>query len=314
MEELHVYSPEDVILSNLHELSDRLDILGEQELAHIRELAVELVNERDWSELLHALPDHRPPLLTPNDQTSPAARQALTWFHRTIQPQKCVLLCSEICRLLLQKRELPIGFFFPDTEEIAHDAVHRIIYQRSSYTDAAYLKLSSLIADPRAAYAHSFLSACEEVYNGFSEYCILPVENSSEGLLVSFSELIERYDLKIAASCDVESGGRTTRFALLRRNLLPLLTDSTASTYFECAIPLGGSPEVADVLTAAQICGLRLYRIDSLPRSLPDARFSAHLSFLTDHGDLRTFLLYLSMDTPQYTPIGLYPHFTKKGK
>lgn len=314
MAELHVYSPEDVILSNLRELSARFDSLGEQELAHIRELATELAAERDLSELLHALPDHRPPLFTPNDKTSPAAHGALTWFHRTVQPQKCVLLCAELCRVLLQKRNLPVGFFFPDADEISHDASHRIIYQRSSYTDTAYLMLSSLISDPRAAYAHSFLSACEEVYNGFSEYCILPIENSSEGLLVSFAELIERYELKVAASCEVESGGRTTRFALLRRNLLPLLTVPNAQEYFECIIPPEASPDIADVLTAARICGLHLYRMDSLPHPSRDARFSAHLSFLTEPGDLRTFLLYLAMDAPQYTPIGLYPHLPKKGK
>ena len=42
MEDLNAYTPEEIILANLAELSGRFDALREQLSAHLRELALEL--------------------------------------------------------------------------------------------------------------------------------------------------------------------------------------------------------------------------------------------------------------------------------
>ena len=58
MERFRTYSPEDTILSNLSEVSERHAILFEQELAHISELALEWMNNRPQDEeALYALGD-----------------------------------------------------------------------------------------------------------------------------------------------------------------------------------------------------------------------------------------------------------------
>lgn len=316
MNEFHVYSPEDIIAANLKESAERMDLIGEQELAHLYELATNISETEELSELLASLPDRKPPAFAPSEEMPLKNRIALDALHRSYQSMKSALLCREIRQQIEKKRPLSPEVLFPETEEIRAEGMRRIVYQKSSYTDSAYLCFSTLLDQPRASYKHSFLSACEDVYNGLCEYCILPIENSVEGQLVSFARLIERYDLKIAATCDVVGNdtGRITQFALLRRNLLPLLCHPGCTEYFECTLPLDGTPELSDVLFAAKLCGLRLHRIGSTPPSVPDAPFFVRLSFLSKASDLSSFLLYLAMEAPHYTTIGLYPHLSQKGK
>ena len=315
MRDFDVYSPEDIIAKNLAECEQRKSLVQEQELAHLYELAAEIAQTRELSELLTSLPDHRPSLL-PSEHRAIKVPDLLHSSQSRQQTHTKAMLCLALHHTLSQERAIPVGAYFSDAEEPTPTAYQRIVYQRSGYTDAAYLQLSALLSEPRAAYSHSFLSACEEVYNGHCEYCILPLENSTEGQLGSFSRLIERYDLKIAATCDIVGNdtGRVTRFALLHKHILPLFHLGGTEAFFECSLPLGNNPDVTDVLYAAQLCGMRLYRIDSQPRQGGDTQFSVHLSFRIANADLQAFLLYLAMEVPHYTPIGLYPHLQTKGK
>lgn len=306
MKDFHVYSPTDIIAANLRESAERRDALREQEWAHLCELAAEIAQEESLPELLSSLPDHRPSTVS-DASASPRWR-----MHAT---EQSVRLCMALSNQLTKQKSFPVSALLSDAEPSDTDAPARIIYQKSSYTDEAYLALSSLLSHPQASYAHSFHASCEAVYNGECEYCILPVENSVEGELGTFSRLIDRYELKIAATCEIvgNATARSTRFALLRKKLLPIIEAPDAAYFFECTLPQGHSPEVSELLAAAQMCGLRLYRINSLPQLSPDAAFAAHPCFLTTDADLRSFLLYLSMEAPHYTPIGLYPHLTRKG-
>lgn len=314
MKEFDVYSPTDAVAANLQELFDRYTMLGEQELAHLRELADLIASASSLPSLLDALPDHRPPIAKQNEmlsQNEAAIRQAGDLY----QTRQTVFLCRELCRILGKKDKLLTGFFFPDSEELPASASNRIIYQKNSYTNDAFLQFSARLPNARAAYAHSFPAACEAVYNRECEYCILPVENSAEGQLNGFFRLIERYELNLALSCEVfgNASERSTRFALLRRNALPIMQVDGGEYFFEFSLPMGQKPDTCDLLTAAQLCGLRLYRIDSIPHLAAESRFLTHYVFDTKGADLHAFLLYLAMEAPHYTPIGLYPHLSQKG-
>lgn len=48
-----------------------------------------------------------------------------------------------------------------------------------------------------------FKNACENVYYDRTEYCLLPLENSSEGLLYAFRRLAEKYELKILSAVKI---------------------------------------------------------------------------------------------------------------
>lgn len=301
------YSPENVIAENLHELTARADILGEQEIAHLCELAKEIASGNDIADLLSSLPYNRIPSISPTSNSLADNAELLSRSRTLLEARQCMILCLTLYEELRENENL-LAALFPDAEEIAPNANGRIVYQRNRYTDDAYLSFANLVQDARAAYVHSFLAACEEVYNGHCEYCILPLENAVEGELVGFAKLISQYDLKIAACCDImgTDASRQTRFALLRRNMLPLLAkDLKKNEFFRFSLPVLQSASVSDILSAAKFYGLQFISMNTLPQG-ESAYFN--LTFAIRGGDIYPFLLYLATVAPQYTPIGIYSH------
>ena len=315
MEDFRTYSPEEVITQNLCEINQRFDLLGEQEIAHLRELSTEIAKSADIADLLSALPYYRPQVSHTRQNTPEGNLQMLARSHKLCEARQCMILCHSLFEHL-QEREPLLPYLFPDIEEIGAHAVNRIIYQRSSYADDAYLTFASLFTEPRAAYAHSFHAACEEVYNGHCEYCILPLENAAEGELIGFAKLISRYELKIAACCSIAGAdtARATRFALLRRNILPALSTNTESNgFFRFSLPTHLHSLLGDILDAARFCELKLLTLSTLPASKGEADSCFHVTLSIDGGKLYPFLLYLAMVAPQYTPIGIYSQLKQKG-
>lgn len=309
------YSPEEVIAENLKELTERGDILGEQEIAHLRELAIGIAQGGDLSDLLSSLPYYRISTTAPADDMLTNNTKLLARSRKILEARQCMILCQALYEELRQREPL-LPVLFPDEEEIAPHAIGRIAYQRSSYTDDAYLAFAKLVPNARAAYAHSFHTACKEVFNGHCEYCILPIENAVEGELIGFAKLISQYNLKIAASCDIAGAdaSRRTHFALLRRNVLPLFSpDTEQNGFFRFSLPALSATLVADILSAARFFGLTFLLANTLPIDKEGALACFNLTFDIRGGDLYPFLLYLATVAPQYTPIGIYSQIKQKG-
>lgn len=314
MEQFHAYSPEDIILSNLRETSERHACLFEQELAHLAELAEELIEGQiDETELLSAIPDFHLPTCLPNEQSHlPTNQKALNRLEEIHSIEQRVLLCDEMRKLLQKDPSRASMDFFLDPEKAESQSQQRIIYQKSSFSDTAFLQFASLYNAPRAMYAHSFQVACENVFNGICEFCILPIENNSEGKLIGFIKLIDQYSLKIAATCDVigNDGTRATRFALLCKEIQQPLQKK--NLFLEIAFPNNPKHTVTELLLAAQLCGLSLSRIDSVPSIDANEKNTLyHTVFSIDNATLPTFLLYLTMEIPQYSIVGIYHHIKK---
>lgn len=150
---------------------------------------------------------------------------------------------------------------------------NRISYMKSAQADKAYLRFSAVLPDCRFSQAHSFVDACEEVYNGVCRFCLLPLEVSGEGRLTAFSRLIVKYRLVVAAACDVvtqtPADSRTMRFGLLCRGSgddAPFGgLAGTDIRYVELLHTTPSSPSLTDLLTAADFCGLLPVRADTLP-------------------------------------------------
>ncbi len=313
MKPFQFYSAEEVITSNLKEINRRYTLLGEQELAHLRELACEMFSgvqeDMVYSELLSERRVFAPAL----ENVLPAHRQSIEEMMRTHGVCQSVFLCRALYQQLLtlprEKAPRPDFLFHDSEQEVLSDvAKDRVLYQKSSYTDSAYLRFAPLLKTCRAAYAQNVTSVCQDVYNGVSEYCILPIENSAEGLLNSFAALISRYELKIIAVCDISSadGSKTTRFALLRKQLSPLLIEKEKPHFLEISVVLQERPSVSDLLSAAQLCGLKVERIHTTAVQEEVNALALHAVFTATQEQTAIFMLYLSMEAPQFVPIGFY--------
>lgn len=72
-----------------------------------------------------------------------------------------------------------------------------VIYLRSNVSDRAFDCFSSKFNGLGAHYGTDFKSICEDVYYDKYDACILPLESSSDGLLMSFRHLLVKYELYI---------------------------------------------------------------------------------------------------------------------
>ena len=225
-----------------------------------------------------------------------------------------------LCKALTRRGYRQMDEAFSPADPPSASASECVAYLRSRYTDAAYLTLTAHLSKPRAIYFSSFTDVCEEVYHGLCEYCILPVESATDGKLIRFYTLIEKFELKIVAVCDIEdASGTETRYALLRHRYVPLRRSSRlhGERFAEFSIVIDAGVSLTDVLNAADACGLRLSRADSAPLSYRENGYRYGLVFSLaetpgeDAPALEAFLLYLALFLPEYTPIGIYSRISE---
>ncbi len=206
----------------------------------------------------------------------------------------------------------------------------RVAYMSGAFADKAYIRFAERIPHCRAAGFHSFVDACEEVWSGLCEFCILPLESAAEGKLMGFSRLIVKYRLQIVAVCEIAGAGGAredaTSFALLRSagedweaEPSPLANETTPLALLE-VLHTTANPPYSEVMAAAEFCGLTPIRADTLPmgaayalQSDEDRRTDEPSAPLISTvwrlqgADLTAFLCYLSLEASEDPVLGLYP-------
>jgi prephenate dehydratase len=184
----------------------------------------------------------------------------------------------------------------------------KVIYLKNSLADIAYSAFSKVIDNARVVYAESFSEACEEVYYSRIPYCILPIENSDDGRMVSFANLIRKYDLKIIMTCNVTSAGeKVTKFALLKRELsiLPCPDKMRGGEYLEIELNLGSKGSLHNVLESASMFGFRFCKMDSLPLQYSENEYYFNIVF-EGRGNIDGFICWLEFEVQRYDIIGIY--------
>ncbi|MBQ8207317.1 MAG: hypothetical protein IJZ89_01120 [Clostridia bacterium] len=155
----------------------------------------------------------------------------------------------------------------------------------------------------------SFIDLFEDVYNERANYCIIPIENTSSGKLLNFYSLIANYNLKILSVCDVEHSGQDayTRFALLSRPPINLLTLDQKEYCFEISISSRNEDALPRLLEAASICKIHPKRIDSVPFTHLRDEYSYYIVFRIEaDAAFFDFLVFLSIEGVSFTPIGIF--------
>lgn len=308
-----------ICLSNLDVLDRRQDAISESLLAVLSELADAIMLDAEED------PDTVDSILlslqaSPEGDMPPASHPSLLGLS-PVNREIIAKLSSHsglMARLILyamMERRMPSSPPSPAPSPLPATVRGRIAYMPAAFADKAYLRLSERVDSPRAAAAASFVDACEEVRSGLCEYCILPLENSQSGKLTSFTRLILRYGLQIVGVCDLENGaaeGQITRFGLLRA--------AAGDFPVSLSLPTEGDPlylefvhteeavSLSDLLIAAEFCGLRLFRVDTLPSpdSDRDALPSINCVFDAAGSDLSTFRRFLTLEASEGTLLGLY--------
>ncbi|MBQ8389072.1 MAG: hypothetical protein IJX46_09125 [Clostridia bacterium] len=268
----------DTVIEGILEIERRFTVDSSIREAQIRELAISLF--RDEND-----PDQALALISEIKSGSGLFRNV----------NECIVLCRELLGRYGDRLELRTGAF--------NDKSKTVAVLNNGYMERAFESFCDLDRLERVYYS-GFEELCESVSAESCDCAIVPIENSENGKLLRFYSLIDRYDLKINAVCDVSyvDESASTRYALVSKNLSAFADPDC----FEFSISLESDQSINDVLFAASLCHMRLVRIDSIELPYKDKEFAFHVVFDLQGADLQLFMLYMTLSFPQYIPIGIF--------
>ncbi len=305
----------EIALKNLSELEERLNLIIEERLAHIDELSQAIATDGEETDIIKSIIlSLKPESFCDNETIIDKNKKSISRIYSALSLRERLLICEAISNTYSNGKKISLDIIFADGQPTKGQTQNqRIAYLKSSYNDAVYLKFASLLDSPRASYYDSIANVCESVYNGLCEYCILPLETSTDGKLLGFYDLILKYGFKICAVYDLPNtdGIKHTRYGLIGKNFDPydthLHTKSNVK-YLEFAFEHDSYPSAADVLSAAEFCSMRLRRIDTLGiLSAKSAKIPTLCPiFRVDIADINTFLTFMAIDCPTFKPLGIY--------
>lgn len=182
----------------------------------------------------------------------------------------------------------------------------RIAYVRNKRNDQVYLEFSERMVSARAHYGNSFAETCEAVFNNECEFCILPIENNTEGKLYSFYAMIDRYELRI---CDVihitDADGQKTAFALVGRSV-SVPKGKGITQRFEFSVVCRDMIFPHDIASAALALGGRILSVGTQPVQYDDTENKYYFTVDFEGVGAVAMALYMSLEYPRYTPLGVY--------
>lgn len=227
------------------------------------------------------------------------------------RPSDRAAFCLYLSERLRQKDAPSWEARFSSAEQVAAGSHGKIALVRNRLNEEAYRTFAQAITAAKAYYLPSFSDTCEDVFDNRCEFGILPVENTTDGKLFGFYAMLDRYELKICAACQLEpdhSEG-TVRYALVGKNL-PSRIPKHVEWHFECSVveEIGKFP--SDIVEISSLFDAVLIKIDSLPVLYDDRLQKIYFTFRLSSQKAEAFHLYLTMEYVRYSLIGFYPILT----
>ena len=285
------YSNSNIIIENLKTLSVR----GQS----INELVDSLINELITFEI------------TPRIKTKHSSSEIISELSSAIhilsnELTTChkVNICKKISDYCL-KNHIDLWDLICRTDNVT--LISNIAYVNNRFSKKAYSFFKGQLQNAKGYVYQSFNEMYDSVESGLCNCCIVPIENTTDGKLLAFYSIIERFDMKISMVCDVEAedGSERTRYALLKYHLFKP-NDIYNTVCFEFNHTFSSDIELSEILEAAVLCNLNISRIDSLPLIHNDSNFIMHTVVCGKSPDILNYLVYLSIHLSQFNALALY--------
>ncbi len=203
------------------------------------------------------------------------------------------------------KSSFPIGI----QEATPAGSYGRIACVRNNYNNIALEYFSQKINNSKPVFVSSFSAGCEAVSVGECEFCIIPIENMTEGKMPGFYSMIDRYELKICLVYDIEDdSGDTVRYALLSKSCAEPSERARSSQFiFEFSILSEDGEFIGRLLSAAKACRAVLLNFDCSPVQYDSGLRRYLIGFRISGHDVLPLRCFLALNYSYYTPIGFYP-------
>lgn len=211
--------------------------------------------------------------------------------------------CGKITeRLKVDARLKPSPALF--SENVAKIRGGKVAFADSQLLALAFSKFQKKDAELTPSHVRSFTDACEDVESGICDYCILPIENNREGILLTVYNLIDRYDLYVAKVCSVENSDLTTKFALLYPRIHGII-ETFGKQFVDLRFSTHSQKLFAEILTGASVLDISLIKTVATPLGYADG-YTHICTFSGNNESLFSFLLFLKTIRADYTLIGAY--------
>lgn len=277
-----------IYIDNLRQLSKRQSINDQQRKNTISELAS---------------------LYRDSYSSTDKALEGLKSISTSLSASDEIIFLHEICRSELGE-QIKNLLFIGSTEPTSAGSHSKISYVKNRYNDIAFEHFSRSVPNAKPDYASSFAESCENVFDGLCEFCILPLANSKDGRLMSFYNLLDRYELKICEiiELDSEDSASTLRIARISRACRDQRgkIQRNQKYIFEFSIINESTDFLASLFEAARQSNARLISIDSLPTEYASNMQKFFLSFSIPQQNASSFRLFVALNHQTYTPIGIY--------
>jgi len=193
-----------------------------------------------------------------------------------------------------------------DLGEMPRKKEKTVAFLRNGQAMSAFECFAKPLGGVSAVYESNFLSACEAVYTNHATYAIIPIFSTSDGRLNSFYRQIEKYELSIIMTCEIDSddGENTTTFALVYKDRV--FVRGEGEPIYECKINLDDLNMLADLADAAAYFGAELYSAEALPMAFSGRNNTLALIFGLKNANLGGFFTYLALEYPQTATVGIY--------
>lgn len=223
-------------------------------------------------------------------------------------PKEEIAFFTELSASSLRNKLKPYAFI--DSNETTPAGAHsKIAFVKNKYTERAFEEFSRTIANAKPIYSLNFKESCESVTNGNCEFCILPIANSTDGRLISFYSLLDRYDLKICEVLTIEDNdAQSLYYARVGRSCKePSERHSPEREFiFEFSVLSSSADFISALLLAAEAAGARIISIDSMPVEYTSSLQKFFFSFTLNSRATLPFRLFVAFLEQSSTPLGLY--------
>ncbi len=245
---------------------------------------------------------------------SHASIEECTRLYKSLAPDvngdEEIILYEHMLAVGKRYSEMKAEFSIGSLEGCPAGSHGKIACVKNNYNNLALEYFSQKINSSRPVFLQSFTAVCENVSLGESEFCILPIENMTEGKMPGFYSLIDRYELKICNACDIDDEhGNTVRYALLSKGC-PEPPEKARNTpfLFEFSILAENGSFIGRLLSAADACGGILLNFDCSPVQYDSGLRRYLFGFVISGRDTLLLRCFLAQNYDYYTPIGFYPH------
>lgn len=181
-------------------------------------------------------------------------------------------------------------------------------YVKNAFSDEAYDVFAQEFHDPRVTYVSALKDAAALVAAEKVTYCILPIEERGVRLS-TVTELLLKYDLKINSIISVLGldGMADVKYALVSKAFLIPKVLKDDDRYLEIRIPVESDLSLSELLAVAGYYGIEIHRLNTLVFDGDGGRNFYYMAvFRADGTDFVSLLIYLTLYTNEFTPIGLY--------